>query len=163
MARIVVLNGPSSAGKSTLARALLGHLGPTATHVYVDRLFAFLHADAPRDWAAFAALTDATFRSVAAFADGGYDVIVDTVFERRDCLDLARRALGDRPYHLVGVTAPIDVLETREAARGNRPIGLARRQSGNVLHDAPYTFVLDTHASSTAECVERVSALIRPI
>lgn len=163
MGRIVVLNGPSSAGKSTLARALLALLGPTATHVYVDRLFAFLHDDASRNWVAFAALTDATFRSAAAFADGGYDVIVDTVFERRECLDLARLALGDRPYHLVGVTAPIHVLEAREAARGNRPIGLARRQHDSVLHDALYEFVLDTDASSTAECVERLSALIRPV
>lgn len=157
---IVVLNGPSSAGKSTLAKAVRARLGVGSAAVSVDRLFAFMHPDARPTWRWYAALNDAAFRSAAALADAGFDVVADTVFERADCLDLLRRALGDRRHHLVAVTAPVEVLEARERERGNRPIGLAREQRDRVFHGARYDLELDTAAQSTGECVERIVALL---
>ena len=160
---IVVLNGPSSAGKSTLARAVRARLGIASAAVAVDRLFAFMHPDARPTWTWYAALTDAAFRTAAAFADAGFDVIADTVFERADCLDLMHRAFGDRTHHLVAVTAPVDILEARERERGNRPIGLARGQHDRVFHGARYALQLDTASQPTDECVDRIVALFTPL
>ena len=158
---IIVLNGPSSAGKSTLATVLRERVGSTMAAVSIDRLFPFMHQDAPASWRAFATLTDATFRCAAALADGGFDVVVDTVFERAACLEIMCSALGDRPHHLVAVTAPPNILEERERQRGDRRKGQAREQhERGVLHGARYDLVLDTHAQPIEICVNRIAALL---
>jgi cytidylate kinase len=58
---VVTLNGPSSAGKSTLAKATRERLGATCMAISLDRLFAFAHPAHPLNWRLFATLTDATF------------------------------------------------------------------------------------------------------
>ena len=159
---IVVLNGPSSAGKTTLADAVRARVGPTIATVSIDRLFPFIHEALPTSWHVFATLTDAAFRCAAAIADGGFDVVVDTVFERDACVDIMRRAIGDRAYFLVAVTAPPSVLATREQERGDRRVGQAREQyERGVLHGAQYDLHLDTHAHSVDTCVDRITALLR--
>jgi chloramphenicol 3-O phosphotransferase len=84
----------------------------------------------------------------------GFDVVVDTVFERRDCFDSARRAFAATPHFYVAVTCPLDDLQRREQSRGNRPPGLARRQHVEVFYDVPYTLELDA-ACSTGLVVQR--------
>jgi len=159
---VVILNGPSSAGKSTLAKAVREHLGATCMAVSIDRLFAFAHPAHPVNWRLFATLTDATFAVAVTAATAGFDVLVDTVFERRDCLESARRAFASTPHFYVAVTCPIDELEARERARGNRPSGLARRQHGEVLHDAPYALELDTATQTVEACAGQIARLFPP-
>ncbi len=119
-----------------------------------------MHPDIALTWRSFAALTNALFASARALADNGFDVVVDTVFERAECLDIMGRALADQPYQLVAVTCPLDILESRELERGNRPAGLARGQHDRVMHAARYDLQVDTHAQSVEECVDRVISLM---
>ena len=156
---IVVLNGPSSAGKSTLANAVRDQMGQRCTIVPIDRLFAFAHPEHPINWTLYFALTEATFAAATAMARADYDVLVDIVFERRDCLVSAVRALEGFRHHYVAVTCELEELEHREVARGNRPLGLARRQYGTVLHDARYGLQIDTTRAETADCAAQVVRL----
>jgi chloramphenicol 3-O phosphotransferase len=157
---IIVLNGASSAGKTTLARALRDRLGPRSAMVSIDELFRWVAADHPNEWKLFATLTDATFAAASALADGGLDVVVDTVFERPECVTTARRHLGARPVCFVAVTCPLEVLEARERARGDRTPGQARGQLGRVLQDLDYDLTVDTSELSLKECTDRVARLI---
>src|SRR5438045_9436863 len=68
--------------------------------------------------------------AVAACARQGNDVIVDDVFLDPAWLDAWRSELAGLSWILVGVFAPVEVLEERERARGNRITGEARRQVG---------------------------------
>ena len=154
---IVVLNGPSSAGKTTLARTVRDKLGANAVALAVDDFFGFVHRDASRGWQLFDALTAAMFASASTFATRGFDVIVDTVFERRESLATAI-AHGAR---LVAVTCPLDVLEQRERDRGDRTIGQARAQHEYVFQRATYELTLDTAKQSVEECADRVIAILR--
>jgi chloramphenicol 3-O phosphotransferase len=154
---IVVLNGPSSAGKSTLARAIRDKLGAGAVALAVDDFFGFVHRDASRSWRLFDALTIAMFASASAFATRGFDVIVDTVFERPESLATAI-SHGAR---LVAVTCPLEVLEQRERDRGDRTIGQARAQHEYVFQRATYELTLDTAKQSVDECADRVIAILR--
>ncbi len=156
MPSIVVLNGPSSAGKTTLAHTLRDRIGASCTALSIDAFFAFKHRDATPTWAVYDTLTAALFASAAAFADGGFDVVVDTVFERPASLDTARRMLAHRPFSLVAVTAPLAVLEAREQGRGDRRAGQARDQHERVLAGIAHDLVLDTHALSVDACVEAI-------
>jgi chloramphenicol 3-O phosphotransferase len=159
MTRIVVLNGPSSAGKSTLAEAVRELRGPRAVVVPIDRFYAMVHTGHPNDWAMYAALTGATFGAAAGFARAGFDVIVDIVFERRDCFEIAERVLAGFDPLYVAITASVEELERREQVRGDRPVGLARRQYAQVLHDVPYALALDTTHEPATSHANRVASL----
>jgi chloramphenicol 3-O-phosphotransferase len=66
--------------------------------------------------------------AVAACARAGNDMLVDDVFVDPGWLDGWRSELAGLEWLLVGVLAPLDVLEERETARGNRIAGEARYQ-----------------------------------
>jgi chloramphenicol 3-O phosphotransferase len=53
---------------------------------------------------------------------------------------------------LVGVFAPLDVLEARERERGDRLIGLARWQYDRVHKGVPYDLEVDTSHATPLEC-----------
>jgi chloramphenicol 3-O-phosphotransferase len=159
--RVVVLNGPSSAGKTTLAQAVRDALAPRAACVSIDQLYPCISTEHPNDWRQVRALTDATFAAAAALARGGFDVVVDTVFDRIDCVDIAKAALADFPRHFVAVTCPLDLLERREQARRDRPIGLARSQIDRVFHDVSYDLKLDTSVLTVEQSVDHVMTLLR--
>lgn len=158
---IVVLNGPSSSGKTTLAGALRARLGPTSAAASIDQFYPLVHPAAPNNWRLFSTLTEALFATAVALSEGGFDVIVDTVFERQESLLTAQRALAGRTYHMVAVTCPAEVLEERERARGNRRPGQARDQHERVLQGANYNLHLDTALLPPDECVDRVIALMK--
>ena len=58
--------------------------------------------------------------------------------------------------HLVGVFAPLDILEERERRRGDRLIGLARWQYGRVHNDVAYDLEIDTSTATPIECAKRI-------
>jgi chloramphenicol 3-O phosphotransferase len=157
---IVVLNGPSSAGKTTLARRVRAHVGDTVAAISIDQLFAFMHPDAKNNWNLFSALSEAAFASAVALSDAGFHVIVDTVFERIESLRSAERVFAGRVFHLVSVTCDLEELERREALRGDRRIGHARDQLQRVFFDADYALRLDTSRRSVDECVLDVARLL---
>ena len=158
--RLIVLNGPSSAGKTTLAGAVRTRIGPSIATVSIDQFFPCMHPDVRHSWQLFSTLTDALTWTVVALSNGGLDVIADTVFEREDCFTAMRDAFADRTLRLVAVTAPLHVLEAREHARGDRRAGQARAQHERVLHGLSYDLRLDTHDLTLDDCVDRVSALL---
>jgi len=160
---IVVLNGPSSAGKTTLARAVRDLRGPNAAALSIDQLYPSIAPAQSVDWPLFRALTEATFAAATAFARASLDVIVDTVFERSECLETARRMLAGHTYYLVAVTCPPEVLEQREMARGDRRRGLARGQHQRVLHGATYDLHIDTHLMSLKTCVDLIAGLLERV
>ena len=62
---------------------------------------------------------------------------------------------------LVGVFAPLDVLEARERERGNRLIGLARWQYDRVHKDMKYDLEVDTSRATPLECAELIRQKFR--
>jgi len=156
--RVIVLNGASSSGKSSLAAALLEILAGPWTVLAVDD---FHSARSRGTWteAEFAPIMRRTVlgfhRAVAGFASAGNDVIVDHVLSepwRRE--DLASQLTGLSAV-LVAVNCPLEELERREAARGDRPPGLAARQAA-LLEGVESDMVVDTLDADPAECADRI-------
>jgi chloramphenicol 3-O phosphotransferase len=126
-ARIIVLNGTSSAGKSTLAAALRPVLPKSFCYYASDQL-----ADAgfrPLDTDARSKGREAFFSgfhlSIAAFASAGLDLLVEHVVEQQAWADQLGRLLSPFDVFWVGVRVPLDVLERRELDRGDRALGEA--------------------------------------
>jgi len=158
--RVVILNGASSSGKTAIAQAVRDRRGPDCAAVSIDQFYSSVHSRKENNWSLFYSLTEVLFASVAAFANRGFDVVVDSVFERPQCIEAGLSALKNIHVSFVGLSCPIDVLERRERARKDRPIGLARDQSGRIHGDCVYDLILDTSELSVEECAARILALL---
>lgn len=94
--------------------------------------------------------------AVAAMADVGCDMIVDEVFLDSAVADEYRTLLSAHRLYMIGVHAPLDVLEAREAARGDRAIGLSRWQLPRMHRDMRYDFDIDTNEASPEACARAI-------
>lgn len=173
---VLLLNGPGSAGKSSVARAVQRRAIAPFLHVAMDafldmlpeRLFGraeglvfrpVVEAGHP----ALAVETGETCRrlldgipgAVAALAKAGSNVIVDEVLlDGR--IETYRRALAGVDWRLIGLTAPLEVLEDRERRRGDREIGLARWQHGRVLAGLAHDLIVDTAQATPDEIADAI-------
>jgi len=151
--RVVVLNGPSSSGKSTLSRALQALLlemkGEHWWHAQMDNLTAMLPvrpgADGPTtDPADVGKFLAGWYGCIRALALAGNSVIADAGFLQMDWLLAQIEALDGIEALYVGVRCPLDEVERREVARGDRKIGYARAQYDRVHRHGPYDVEVDT-------------------
>jgi predicted kinase len=83
--RIVIVSGPPGAGKSTIARRLAdGAPGELAVHLHTDDFYTYVRRGFVAPWLPAAqaqniAIMNALAASAAAFAVGGYEVVVDGI------------------------------------------------------------------------------------
>lgn len=98
--------------------------------------------------------------AIGACARQGNSVLVDDVFVDPAWLDGWRSELTGVNWLLVGVFAPLPVLEERERLRGNRIAGEARRQVDSIHAGITYDLVLDTATHSPEQCARAVIAAL---
>jgi chloramphenicol 3-O phosphotransferase len=172
--RVIYLNGTSSAGKSTIARALQDRLDELYLHVQLD---VFMQMVPVHGWERaggmvitprpdhglqvdFGPVCQPLFsgfhRSLAALASAGNQLIVDDVLLERRWLQEAIEALVDHEVCFVGVHCPVDVAEARERKRGDRAGGIARGQDDLAHAHGVYDVEVDTALLSPQACAERI-------
>ncbi|MBL1084506.1 AAA family ATPase [Streptomyces actinomycinicus] len=161
---VILLNGTSSSGKSSIARALLDTLDGTWFHVPVDA-FHSMRGGTPIADEDLQAEIDRTakgfHRAVAGMAAAGNNLVVDHSLTRRwRLLDLLG-LLEPRNTFLVAVRCPLPELERREKARGDRQPGLAALQYGQVHAHGTHDLDVDTSVLSPQECALRIRDLLR--
>jgi chloramphenicol 3-O phosphotransferase len=127
-ARIILLNGTSSAGKSTLAAALRPLLPETFCYYASDQLAdaRFRPLTEPARWEGREAFFSGFHRSIAAFAEAGLDLLIEHIVEQASWAHQLRELLHPFDTFWVGVHVPLDVLEQRERLRGDRALGEAQ-------------------------------------
>ncbi len=148
---IVLLNGVGSVGKSSIAKALQKITTEPFLHVEMDTFLKMLpdtyqnHPDGlsfettieggkSSVFVRTGAVAERAFsgmrRAIAAMATAGNNLIVDEVIfgsvstEYGNALSEYRMLLAPFRLYLVGVYAPLEILEDRERRRGDRLIGL---------------------------------------
>jgi len=152
---VIVLNGVSSSGKSTIARALQSMLELPWLHVEVD---AFLRMLPVKGLAEVAAVVRGANAAVAALAREGNRVIYDCVLGR-ELVDDLRAELAGTSTLWGGVQCAADVLAERERDRGDRMIGQARAQLAAAHQGVDYDLEVDTTETSAETCAHQVSAV----
>ncbi len=124
---IIVLNGTSSVGKSTLAKALRAVLPPHFCYYASDQLadasFRPLQPEARE--AGRARFFRGFHRSIAAFAATGNDLLVEHIVEEQAWADELSRLLAPFDVFWIGVHAPAEEVARRERLRGDRAPGEA--------------------------------------
>lgn len=176
--RVVILHGTSSSGKTTVARAVQRlsdrpwlRLGIDAFWTGFDERW-FEHGPHAAEgflWDDDARIVPgpvgqrlaASMRAaVASVARSGIDVIVDDVFVDPAWAEGWREALDGVPTLWVGVIAPLEALEERERARGNRILGEAGAQFDAVHRGLEYDVTVDTSRDDPDTCARAVLAAL---
>lgn len=160
---IILLSGATSSGKTTLSRALQHRLSRPARiflHVEADRFVPLLpEDDAPGQ---SSPMSRALHRAIAAFAEQGFDLIVDGILPYGRPDDIADALSVFQRYRLchVGVHCSLDVLEQRERRRPEREPGWARQQFKDLHTGAAYDVEVDTTSASAEDNAERVAGYL---
>ena len=94
--------------------------------------------------------------AIAALASQGSDVVVDDVMMRGAEADEYRSLLAGTKLRFIGLFAPLDVLERRELARGDRQPGLARWQFDRVHRGQKYDLEIETSCSTPEQTAKRI-------
>lgn len=175
---IVLLNGVGSVGKSSIAKALQTLTRTPFLHVQMDTFLNMMpetlqaHPDgifyearevggkpavAVDVGSVGARVLRGMRHAVVAMAAEGNNMIVDDVL-LADGVREYRKLLARFDLRVVGVFASLDVLERREAARGDRMIGLARWQFDRVHREIAYDLNIDGNVRSPMECAAQIQA-----
>jgi chloramphenicol 3-O phosphotransferase len=157
-ARIIFLNGASSAGKTTLAKALQRQLDTPFLHVSSDQLVGMLppRRDPSGPFAWIDELRPCFFagfhRCIPALASAGNDLIVDHIIELPAWRSDLTTLLADFDVFLVGVHCNVDEIDRRERQRGDRRLGEGRTHLElDAIHTfGPYDLEVDTTSTSPA-------------
>ena len=173
--RVIVLNGSSSAGKTSLARALQDRLDgwwllfgiDTLITAMPQRMFGTpdghtIHGNGSIEIGPGFRLAHERWRSsVGALVRAGANVILDEVFlEGAQDQVRWRHTLEGLVVTWVGVECDVEVAAAREAARGDRVQHLARFQAALVHEDVDYDVVVDTTTLSPEESADVVFASV---
>lgn len=172
--KVIILNGASSSGKSTILRALQDEFNSPYLDAGLDK---FLYMLPPRylerplwdevlglatragehgNW-----LISGMHAAIAALSRAGVDVIADHVLVERSWVTECADLFSDLPAYLIGVRCPLEVLVARERERGSRTIGQAEAQHEVVHSDLLYDFEVDTSLSTAQECGKLIARRVR--
>lgn len=182
-ADVIVINGGSSSGTTSIARHLQELLDQPWVTLGVDDLLAALSpslvGDTPPrpgrvpllDFSADGAVLVSTawrpverawYQGVAAMARAGLHVIIDEVLlDGGAGQDRLAATLEGLDVLWVGVRCDPEVAAAREAARPDRIAGMAASQAARVHAGVRYDVVVDTTSASTGDCSEAVLARLR--
>ena len=160
-ADIIFLNGTSSAGKSSIAKALQSRLDRPCIHWCIDDYLKLYPQDlwdgntvSAQDWEQ---IIRGFHAAGAAMARENNLVIFDDVLEAEPPWIAHLLALFEGlTVYFVGVHCPLDVLERREQQRSDRKPGMARIQFEQVHAKAIYDIEVDTSTLTSDECAERI-------
>jgi chloramphenicol 3-O phosphotransferase len=163
--KIIFLNGVSSSGKSTLSKGLVKKL-PDYFHFSLDDFDCIIEKMEDREREHLIPVPTEYFyhRAISMFSDKGVNLILDHIlhdeFTTKDCFEVLR----DYPILFVGVHCPLEELERREEARGDRILGQARSQLQFVhQQNESYDIEVDTFNESLEVCSDRIIELLANI
>jgi chloramphenicol 3-O phosphotransferase len=167
--QVVVLNGGSSSGKTTIARRLAELLPDDWLRLSIDDLVDALpvegagiafgeHGEVEID-ERFRQLETAWMSGIGAMARAGARVILDDVFLGGAASQERTRArLEGLSVLWVGVRCDPAVAAAREAARGDRIAGMAASQATVVHEGVTYDVEVDTSDAGPLECARAIAA-----
>jgi chloramphenicol 3-O phosphotransferase len=160
----IVLHGTTSAGKSSIAKALQANASMPVFHVAMDAFACMsnrrdMRSDAERDQAFKLHCQNlrSTLRQVAA---SHFDIVLDLVLRDEEELSACLNALSPRPTFVIGVWCPLEMLEKRESHREDRFKGMAREQFGHRAYERPYAMKLDTSVITAEEAAHVIREFV---
>jgi chloramphenicol 3-O phosphotransferase len=143
---VILLNGPSSAGKSSIAKALQQLLLDSRTDAIILSLDDYLQMSANEPiWEddVFVIMPHMCEDIAAALQDGKM-VIIDHVITSERIFTQLTEVAGAYPLRTVRITCPPEILRKREEERGDRCPGSAESSAKYLYPREGYELTVDT-------------------
>ena len=159
--KIIILNGVSSSGKSTLAKVLQDRSPVPLYKLDIDD-FILMAPDkfndyANNDFSVQYALASKFFHVVKLISDFGLSIVAPYMFfKNSDTLSEFRQLLDGYPVLVVNVICPTEELEKREIKRGNRTIGSAVSQLQLLETNFDNCLFVDNYVNSNELCADTI-------
>jgi chloramphenicol 3-O-phosphotransferase len=165
--KIILLNGVSSSGKSTLGLALQDTLP--------EKYFLFSQDGFSQTWpykywkedgdGIYIETMKYMNRTIRMLAESGVNIIIDHLFLDNGKPDATGVVVlhdcvlnfWHLPVLFVRVDCELDELDRRERWRGDRGVGTAERQLKELYPKLTYDMVVSTSAFSTIHCAEEIT------
>lgn len=165
MARVVVLNGTSSSGKTSVARAFQELAPGRFLNISIDTI---LYTLPPSTLArmqrgeerAGPELVRAFYACVKELAALGLDLVIDHAVTTQAEADLLHDAVREHDALIVGLDCPSEVLAERERQRGDRRAGMAVAQCERIHRWLSYDLRIDTSVVAPEEGARRIVAAL---
>ncbi len=180
---IIFLNGASSSGKTTVAKALQ-HLYPTPLLLLgIDTFFNMLPSEyvgfGPKSNEGFQfinetqsgknivavktgfygqKLENSSAKLINLLADDGHNIILDEVIlEKESLIKYCHSQLSLQTVYFIGIKCDIATIEEREILRDDRALGLGHAQF-QIVHNSAYKYdlVIDTTSNSAFKCAKEI-------
>lgn len=177
---IILLNGVSSVGKSSIARAIQSISDKIWIHIGFDTFADMIHpkfiefGERAAEGFEFIQTTNAHGQfvtnvtsspigvkiaesipeTVAILANKGLDVIVDECLFDNE-IDRYKNTFNASEICYVGVMCDLETIEIREKARGDRILGLARGMFDRI-HKIEYDLMVDTAKMDATSCGKKI-------
>lgn len=161
---LILINGPTSSGKSSLVGALQSAAPELYLEAGLDKFLWMLPGRYFKQplWPqilgtqgqagpAMHTLAHGMHHALAALLRTGNNVLADHVLLEADWLRECEALFSGLPTLFVGALCPVEVLEERERARGDRTLGHARAQLARVHFGARYDVIVDTSQTTPEE------------
>jgi chloramphenicol 3-O phosphotransferase len=182
---IILLNGASSCGKSSIAKELQLVFDDLFLGMSVDKFMSMvpsthqgLGAKAAPMWSWKKGFDDygelmtlqvgprgnsyilGMYECIGIMAERGFNIIVDDVCLDAELLKQIAAKLSQFKMYFIGVMCPLHILEKRERVRGNRVITSARGQHDSVHRFYEYDLMVDTSEASARDCALQIKTFV---
>lgn len=152
----MVLNGPSSAGKSTTAARFMAQMPGPWWHTGMDALSAMLTPDeAKRAMCGVERFVAALHRFVADLTRHGHDVVYETGFLEQAWVEDFQAATQGLPVFPVELVLSLEAVRAREREREDRPEGYSEGSYFRLLR-LPHALILDAESLGPDEKAQRI-------
>jgi len=157
--QVILLNGPSSSGKSTLAKCLQSLIRAKRRERYeivsIDDFMTVSLQDTIYEEDVYE-ISPELCEAAVAVLETAAGVIVDHVITSKRIFDQLRDTLRESRIWTICVSCPLEVLRQREAARGDRCPGSAEASAAYLFPQDGYDLTVDTHSMTAADCADRI-------
>ena len=155
--QIILLNGPSSSGKSTLSKYLQKKIEEEMDQKYeivsIDHFMKISTSETIYEDDVFEISYDMCKKTLELLQIYS-GVIIDHVITSERIFNEFWEVLGQLEILFVKVTCPLEILEKRELERKNRCLGSAKSSYTYLYPKDDYDLVVDTDSMTLKECCE---------
>ena len=157
--QIFLLNGPSSSGKSTLAKELQKLISEKRNEKYdiisIDDFLKMNTEDTIYEDDVFEISGDLC-KKVIELLKTGSGAIIDHVITSERIFNQLKEMLCTYTIKFVHITCPLNVLKKREKERRNRCLGSAEASYEYLFPKEGYDLTLDTDSMSAKNCALKI-------
>ncbi len=166
--KLILLNGTSSAGKSSIVKCLQEKLQKPYLDMGLDKFLYMLPGQYMKQplwkdvWDHTSAgelgnrLMSGMHHSMRAMIDRGNLVLADHVLIEKNWVSELAELFHDQSAYFIGIHCPLDVIEKREIDRKDRTLGSARLQFPVVHQWCEYDLSIDSSITTPEQSADMI-------